>query len=163
MLCAGRNIICDNPIVLGLPCEGRSTATLSAQVPANATRNCVLELHGRTEAYDACTTLHGTPGAYTFYWSLLPGNRLRCGIDSINPGGYTGESASMPAAASGENVVAATGHSAGRRVVPGGCIWSQGCTSVTPAMCHAQGCDLLLVSLVRLRPAGSVLTPSCSR
>lgn len=58
---------------------------------ANATHKCVLELHGRTEAYDACTTLSGTPGAYTFFWKLLHGNKLRGGIDSINPGGYTGE------------------------------------------------------------------------
>jgi hypothetical protein len=59
-------------------------------LPQNATGNCLLAVDGTQEAFQTCTTLTGTPGAYTFHWSLLPGNRLRGGIDGVNPDGYVG-------------------------------------------------------------------------
>jgi hypothetical protein len=60
------------------------------QAASNTTVKCLLEVGGISETFDACTTLSGTPGAYTFHWSLLSGKRLRVAIDSTNPGGYTG-------------------------------------------------------------------------
>lgn len=56
----------------------------------NATGSCLLTVDGTREEFEACTTLTGTPGAYTFHWSLLPGNKLRGGIDGVNSGGYVG-------------------------------------------------------------------------
>lgn len=65
-------------------------AIRNMQTASNTTVKCLLEVGGISETFNACTTLSGTPGAYTFHWSLLSGNRLRVAIDSTNPGGYTG-------------------------------------------------------------------------